>query len=654
MFEQAPERRRDGALVLEGVPAVQARIIAGLRSYQNARLALLRGWHPSGEGVLVATRFGDTSQIHWVHRPGGARRQMTFAAEPIGAAVVPAGSDPPLLIMTRDEGGSERYQIFIHDLATGFEQRWTDGLARYAAPTPSPDGQRLAYLTTARNGRDWDVCVRDLDGDGKTQPVTNETGSWIPEDWSPDGSALIVSRYASVRDNRLFLADLLSRTCRPLAATEQVSYAGNARFSADGKRIYFVSDADAEVRRLCRLDLATGDLMPLVEYPRWDGSGGPSSIAPPQWGVSQVAPSPDGRFLAYVINEDGYGVLCLRSMPGERERALPEMLRHGIASDLHWSPGGGHLGFTLHTATSPADVFSLSMADGSVTRWTHSEAGGLSPDRFTAPELIGYPTFDTVESPTGVVPRQIPAWYYRGPDEPGQQDPRPVVIAIHGGPESQARPTFQPLIQYWVQEMGLAVLQPNVRGSAGYGKRYLQLDDGRLREDSVRDIGALLDWIATQPDLDASRVAVYGGSYGGYMVLASMIHYGDRLCGGIDLVGISNFITFLENTGDYRRDLRRVEYGDERDPEMRAFLEAISPTTRANEITKPLLVAQGRNDPRVPVTEAEQIFAAVKANGGAPWYFLANDEGHGFQKKRNRDVFDQVVVMFLERVLLDV
>ena len=193
---------------------------------------------------------------------------------------------------------------------------------------------------------------------------------------------------------------------------------------------------------------------------------------------------------------------------------------------------------------------------------------------------------------------------------------------------------------------------PNVRGSSGYGKAYLQLDNGYQREDSVKDIGALLDWVARQSELDAERVAVIGGSYGGYMVLASMTHYDDRLRAGIDIVGISNFVTFLENTQDYRRDLRRVEYGDERDPEMRAFLEKISPTTNAGKITKPLFVAQGLNDPRVPASESEQMVEVIRENGGVVWYLLARDEGHGFRKKANRDYYGRAVVLFLQEHLL--
>jgi len=283
-------------------------------------------------------------------------------------------------------------------------------------------------------------------------------------------------------------------------------------------------------------------------------------------------------------------------------------------------------------------------ASGDLTRWTYSEVGGLDTATFHVPELIEYPTFDEVDGER----RRIPAWLYK----PAGDGPYPVIVSIHGGPEGQSRPTFSSTYQMWLAKLGVAVVIPNVRGSAGYGKSYLALDNGFLREDSVRDIGALLDWIDAHPELDAGRVAVFGGSYGGYMVLASAAHYSERLRAAVDIVGISNFVTFLENTQDYRRDLRRVEYGDERDPEMRAHLQKISPLNNVADLDVPMLIVQGENDPRVPVTESAQIVEALRAQGRPVWYMNALNEGHGYRKKENRDVYQQAVVLFLEQFLL--
>jgi dipeptidyl aminopeptidase/acylaminoacyl peptidase len=281
---------------------------------------------------------------------------------------------------------------------------------------------------------------------------------------------------------------------------------------------------------------------------------------------------------------------------------------------------------------------------GGLTRWTYSEVGGLDTSKFRSPTLVSYPTFDKVDG----ADRQIPAWVYK----PQGEGPFPVVVSIHGGPESQSRPSFSSTYQMWMEKLGVAVVVPNVRGSAGYGKSYLALDNGFKREGSVRDIGALLDWIKTQPDLDADKVAVFGGSYGGYMVLASSVHYSDKLKAAVDIVGISNFVTFLENTQDYRRDLRRVEYGDERDPEMRAYLEKISPLNNVEKIKIPMLIVQGENDPRVPVTESGQVVAALRKQGETVWYMNALNEGHGYRKKENRDVYQQATVLFLQEYLI--
>ncbi|HET6566109.1 MAG TPA: alpha/beta fold hydrolase, partial [Xanthomonadales bacterium] len=351
---------------------------------------------------------------------------------------------------------------------------------------------------------------------------------------------------------------------------------------------------------------------------------------------------------AFTTNEDGISRLYLLNTK-TRKYALVNNLPMGVIYGLRFHPDNRRLAMTLSTAQTPSDVFVMQMGRSpldaeSLLRWTFSEVGGLDTDSFVEPKLVRYPTFDLV----GENPRQIPAFIY----QPKGKGPFPVIIYIHGGPEGQHRPSFSSSFQSWVAELGAAVIAPNVRGSFGYGNDYLSLDDGVLREDAVKDIGALLDWLQTQPQLDASRVAVYGGSYGGYMVLASAVHYSDRLRAAVDVVGISNFVTFLENTQDYRRDLRRQEYGDERDPEMRAFLQSISPLTHAEKIAVPMLVVQGQNDPRVPVTESEQIVAALRRRGQPVWYMNALNEGHGYDRKENRDAYQQAVLLFLQRFLL--
>jgi dipeptidyl aminopeptidase/acylaminoacyl peptidase len=624
----------NGNVVLEDVPAVSEELVARLLRYQNTRGASFQDWAPAGDGLYITTRFGGTNQIHSVAAPGGSRRQLTFFDEPVGGVDRRPGGGTELTFMM-DEGGSEFAQIFLFDTRTGSCRRLTDGSSRNGAVAWSRDGTRMAFRSTRRDGRSNDVWIMSPDDPESARLVVESPdGSlWGPADWSPDDRKLLVSQYVSVADSRVHLVDLESGARRQLAGGAEAP--GNflsiePAFDASGAGVFLSTDESGDFAQLAHLNLESGELRIITGDIPWDVEG--------------FDLSPDGTRAAFTVNQDGLHRLYLLDTGSFEYRPVPG-LPVGLIFGLSFSPAGDHLALNLNTARTPSDVFTLELGEqptaaGELVRWTHSEVGGLDTDAFVEPELVHYPTFDD---------RRIPAFVYR----PAGAGPHPVVISIHGGPEGQYRPGFSSTFQMLIAELGAAVIAPNVRGSSGYGKEYVALDNGFRREDSVRDIGALLDWIATQPDLDHERVAVYGGSYGGYMVLASLVHYSAQLRAGIDIVGISNFVTFLENTQDYRRDLRRVEYGDERDPEMRAFLDRISPNNNADKITAPLFVAQGENDPRVPVTESEQIVRDVRAAGYDVWYMKALNEGHGFRKKENRDLYLQIVVTFLTEHLLD-
>ncbi|MFW6155461.1 MAG: S9 family peptidase [Planctomycetota bacterium] len=621
-------RIEKGNLVIEGIPQIPDRIRQGLTRYQNTRSAALADWLASGEGVAIATRFAETTQLHVVTTPGGMRRQLTFFDEPVASAAVCPNPSTRRLLLTRDVGGGEFYQVFLLDLDTGDSRMLTDGTSRHGSVRWSNRGDRLAFYTTARNGRDHDLHVAGLDG--TSTPVLEREGLWEVLDWAPDDARLLIRRYVSINECYLYVLDLSDGALRELMPSDEHVCYGKAVFTRDGRGVLFSSDAGSEFLRLGHFDLDSGNVRILKDF---------------GWNVDDMALSHDGGLLALTTNEDGYSRLHLLDAATAAERPAPAAA-DGLIGQLRFSPDDTRLAFTVTTPQAPGDVYVLDLAGGGEpTRWTFSETGGLPAEQFVAPELIHYPTFDRA----GGHPRMIPAFYYR-PAGPG---PHPVFIQIHGGPEGQSRPGFSAAIQYWVREMGLAVLVPNVRGSAGYGKSFLLLDNGRRREDSVRDIGALLDWIDGREELDADRVAVTGGSYGGYMVLACMTHYNDRLRAGVEIVGIANFVTFLENTQAYRRDLRRAEYGDERDPAMREFLLQISPVTNVAKITRPMLIAQGLNDPRVPAGESQQMVSVIRDAGGTVAYILAEDEGHGFRKKTNRDYYDQATVFFLERYLLE-
>ena len=628
---EVPTRRaNDGMVLLEGVPEVPRAIVDRLNRYQNVRGASFQDWSQDGESIYILTRFGNTRQLHHVATPAGARRQITFFPEPLGSAQRrPGGS---ALSFSMDEGGAEFFQVFLLEPESGRRRRLTDGTSRNGAVVWSADGTRMAFYSTRRNGRSNDVWLMDAeDPESARLALESPDGSWWgPSDFSTDGQRLLVQNYVSVTDSRVHLLDLESGRQRLLAGgNESRAVHLGAQFDARDDGIFLLTDEGSDFTRLAHLDLETGERQIIT--------------ADIEWNVEDLALSEDGSRAAFEVNENGISRLYLLD-PTSRLFRRVEQVPVGLMSAIKFSPDGKRLAMTLETASSPSDVFSLELAEDpltatGLTRWTFSEVGGLKTESFAAPELIHYPSFDG---------RSIPAFVMK----PEGYGPFPVIVRIHGGPEAQYRPGFSSTYQMWVAELGAAVINPNVRGSSGYGKEYVKLDNGARREDSVRDIGALLDWIATQPDLDASRVAVYGGSYGGYMVLASLVHYGNRLRAGVEIVGISSFVTFLENTQDYRRDLRRVEYGDERDPEMRAHLEQISPLNNVEKISAPLFVAQGQNDPRVPVTESEQIVSAVRQAGHDVWYMNALNEGHGFRKKENRDLYQQLVMLFFQRHLL--
>lgn len=630
-----PKREVVGNRTTENVPPIRPELIEQLNRYQNTRGASVEGWTSDG-CLIIGTRFAETAQAHRVCQPLGAREQLTFYPEPVaGITVAPAASPRKGFVFAKDQGGNEFSQLYWFDLGNREVQLLSDGQrSQNGGSVFSEDGRWLAYAGTGRNGKDRDIYLRDMQG-GQSRRVLENEGSWNAMGFSPDNTQLLVMRYLSASDSRPGVVDVATGKLTMFPVEGGTASFGRFAFTPDGKGVYFISDEPLdgqaqEFKSLRRHDLATNKVTRVG--PRID------------WDVQGFDLSRDGQYLAYTSNEDAITRLRVLELPSMREVALPE-LPIGVISGAAFSPDGKRLAVSLNSAISPSDAYVIDLAGKRAARWTESEVGGLDASKFVAPSLIRYPTFDQVDGKT----RTIPAFYYRPANANGKL---PVIINIHGGPEAQSYPTFNPTAQYLANELGVAMLVPNVRGSSGYGKTYLSLDNAEKREDSVRDIGALLDWIARQPELDASRVGVMGGSYGGYMVLASLQHYPERIKAGIDVVGISDFTTFLNNTESYRRDLRRAEYGDERKPEMQVVFERISPLNNAHKIKSALFVAQGKNDPRVPYTEAEQIVKAARANGGPVWYLLYDDEGHGFRKKANSDYFNAASMQFWQTYLL--
>jgi dipeptidyl aminopeptidase/acylaminoacyl peptidase len=626
----------NGQLVMEDVPDIPQNIVAALNRFQNVRSGSFRAWTKDGNGLYIATRFGDTDQLHRVDTPGGARHQVTYYDEPLGG--VTSRPEEADLVITRDAGGSEFSQIFLLDPATGEERLLSDGESRNGAVTWDRDGRSFAYQSTRRNGASNDIWLMDPDDPDSARVILESPDGtwWGPTEFSKSGSQLLATNYVSVSDSRIHLVDLDSGEHRQLAGGgDQASSNYPLAFDDEADGFWLITSQGDEFERLAWQSLEAGATPEII-----------TGDIP--WNISGASISNDRRRVAFTVNENGRSALYLLDTRTRNYRKVGD-IPVGVAFGQAFSPDDDQLALTLNTASSPSDTYVLELGrepldHGRLQRWTYSEVGGLDTTSFPTPELVRFPTFDEVDGQ----PREIPAWLYK----PAGNGPFPVVVSIHGGPEGQARPLFSSTYQMWLKTLGVAIVIPNVRGSNGYGKTYLGLDNGFKRENSVQDIGALLDWIETEDDLDAERVAVFGGSYGGYMVLASAVHFSDRLKAAVDIVGISSFVTFLENTQDYRRDLRRVEYGDERDPAMRAHLDKISPVNNVEKISVPLFVVQGENDPRVPVTEAIQMVSALREQGNTVWYMNALNEGHGYRKKENRDIYQQATVLFLQEHLL--
>ena len=615
-------------LVVDGIPSIPASIVEAVGRYTEFRSAGFQSWNPIHREMLISTRFADAAQIHLVKMPGGARTQLTFFPERVtGASFNPVRDD--YFIFSKDVGGGEWFQNYRYDVASGNITLLTDGKSRNSSGIWSQDGSLLAYTSTRRNGKDTDLyTINPTDPSTDRLLVQLEGGGWNPSDWSPDGTKIVVGEYISINESYLWLVDAetgAKTLLTPKGGNEQISY-GSVLFSTDGRGLYVTTDRESEYMRLAYLDLATMGYRFLTTNISWDVTG---------FDLSHVRST-----LAFITNEDGVGVLHLLNMQTGKELPVPK-LPSGIVSGATFHPALPYLAFNLSSAKSSADAYTLDLTNGRIERWTTSEIGGLNAELFPNAELVRWKSFDG---------KMISGFLYRPPTRFSGK--RPVIVNIHGGPESQSRPTFLGRNNYFLNEMGVAMIFPNVRGSSGYGKTYLKLDNGYRREDSYKDIAALLDWIKKQPELDGERIMITGGSYGGHATLAASTFYSDKLRCAVDVVGMSNLVTFLERTESYRRDLRRVEYGDERDAKMREFLERIAPLNNAEKIKKPLFVIQGKNDPRVPASEADQIVAALKKSDTPVWYLMATDEGHGFAKKKNQDFQFYATVMFMKEYLL--
>ena len=618
----APVAAKPAALEADGIPAVPQELVDATRPYMEFRTAGFVDWDPISKSMLISTRFGNVSQLHTVKAPGMDRRQISFEPEPLGGAYLPGDGT---LVVSKDTGGNEFYQLYT--MKNGKLTLLTDGKSRNGLGAVSKDGKWIAYSSTRRNGADNDLYVMDP-RDPSTSRMVKEVkgGGWILGAFAPGNTHGVVANYVSVTKTDLYWLDLASGAMTPIGDHKKSISYGGGRFAPDGT-MWITSDEGSDFARLGILDPKTGKFTPKSTETKWDVEG--FDIAD------------DGSFIAYVVNEAGISKLRLMDPKTGAVRDVTGLPKGSIGR-VRIAPWGT-IGLTVSAAKVPSDAFSVDPVTLQVTRWTESETGGLDPAVNVEPEFVEVKSFDG-ELVSGFLYRPDPKRF------PGK---RPLIVSIHGGPEAQFTPDFRGRSNYLLNELGVAVFYPNVRGSTGFGKRFVGLDNGPfLRENSVKDIGAFLDRLEGDAGIDKDKIAVQGGSYGGYMCYATAIRYGGRFKAADCIVAISNFVTFLENTQAYRRDLRRVEYGDERDPKQRAKLMEISPLTKIDQLSIPLLVVTGANDPRVPKSEADQAVAAVRAKGRTAWHLVGLNEGHGFGKKENADYQFWVELMFWQKNLL--
>jgi dipeptidyl aminopeptidase/acylaminoacyl peptidase len=621
-------RVEHGTLTFDNIPEPASGLSEKLDAYLNARQATPLGFSPKGQ-LLLSTRFGDVDQLHLVERPAGERRQLTFLREPITQAVFSPDPARSAYVYLKDEGGNENAPLYYQRLGEPAAKLLTDGKSLNGAPVWSNAGREVAFFSTARDGVNADIDIVDPEaGSLPRLAFTGGAGAWYPLDWSPDDRKLLVLNYLSISEAYLYVVDLSSGQKREVEPTPGKVGIAAARFSRDGQGVYLISDRDGEFAQLRYVNLFTGEKTVISGRLSWD--------------IEELAISRDGHYLAYISNEAGIDKLNVLDLRTHQDLNPPKLPAAGIIDSLSFDAEGNRLAFGFAAPNRPRDAYVLDIATNHVEAWTHSEAGAVDLGKFVTPRLTQFPTFDRTDGQE----RRVPVYVY----EPSTPGPHPVLITLHGGPESQFRPGFDPWLQYVVNELGFVVLAPNVRGSSGYGKNYLALDNGRLREDAVKDVGALLVWLGLQNAYDAKHVVVSGDAYGGYLALATLVNFSERLRGGVDLAGITDFTSFLTNTAPYRQNQRRAEYGDERDPDMRTYLRRISPLTNAERMTRPLLIVHGKNDPRVPLSEAEQIVYRLRSKGGEVWYLQAGDEGHSFRKKTNRDAYYRTFAQFLTKL----
>ena len=620
---------------VEGVPPIPQSIADDLSRYAEFRSAQLVAWNSARRQVVILTRLGSVPQLYLVDVPNKAPTPITSDKDNITSSVWAQfdPADPNTLVFRRDAAvGSEAFNLYKYDVATGTTTLLTDGKSRYSAPpiTNGPvwasKGRWIAYDSTERNGKDRDLWIMQPSDPKTAKCLIDAGGIWLPQDWSPEDLTVIAEQVVqSGAETYLWRVDVKSGARKALTPAGEQSYWGTAQFSPDGKSIYAISTRGSGTSRIWRAPAGGGPWLPMT---------------PENEPVSEYAISPDG-LIAVVFDRGSTDELQVIDPGTQKPRRLPPMPA-GLIANLAWRPDSRELGFSLQNSRSPGDVYSIDTSLATLTRWTTSPVGAFNPETLPEPEIVTWKGSDGLQL-SGVLYR--PASKFTGP--------RPIVVNFHGGPQLRWRPIFAGRSNYLLNELGVAVLFPNFRGSDGFGAAFAAADDGKKREAALQDVGSMLDWIARRPDFDKDRIMLTGGSYGGYLALESAVMYNDRIRGVFELAGQTNLVTFLETTQASRQDDRRKEYGDERDADMRAFLLSISPVTSASALKKPVGIVQPAADTRVIVGQAQELIDAVKKNNVPVWYVEYEGVGHdNFPGTRQNDMFNWAVWIQFVRMYL--
>jgi dipeptidyl aminopeptidase/acylaminoacyl peptidase len=619
------------AITVEGVPPIPQSIADGIARYGQFRLAYLQAWHPTKRQILISTPLGSVPQVHFVDGPGRDRRQLTWYANGIShAAAVPSfdPADGNTFVFQHDAAGGEFRSLYRFDMATGEITLAAASKTRYPHVW-SRQGKWIAFDSAERNGKDRDLYVMQPADPKTKRMVAQVEGPFMPNDWSPDGNSLVAIEVTGNAERYVWLVDVKTGQKRALTPRDGEKVLWDfARFSSDGRKMYALSDRSGD-RRIWRCDIAACTWTPVTaEGVVIDGAG--------------FELSPDGTMLAFASDRGSYSELQVLDLTTLKPRPLPAIAK-GTLSQIMWRPASRELGFSLASVKAQADAYSIDTSLGTLTRWTTSETT-FNADVLPPPEVVEWKSFDG---------QMISGILYRPPVK--FTGPRPVMVQIHGGPDSRERARWLGRSNYFLNEMGIAQLHPNVRGSSGFGRKFSQMDNGKLRGDAVKDIGAMLDWIAARPEFDKNRVVMMGVSYGGWLALQAGVTYNDRIRGIVAGAGMTDLVSFLETTDATRQENRRREYGDERDPDMRAYLTSISPVTRASEFKKPTFILHPGKDIRISIEGPRALVRALKANNAPVWYAEFTDAGHDSfpGTNANNDWITASWVVFLKMFVLN-